>query len=414
MNITKYKLKKEKERLNSLFSVPRDLSNLVIKVTNKSLVFDTEIAKIHTTGADTTLGTMAANVAMGTHKLTGLSIPASAGDSIRATAKITEALLESATDLKHAAVTVSAPISLSTQAISLVNNAVSPATVTAIDIDATVAGNSETFFTATTATEIYTDTKTTLAAVKADADVASAISLKHTAGTDTALGAVGTKNPPIDADKALYRDSTVSDALVTSTWTQVKAFLKTYFDSLYVIVSGALGTPSSGVLTNCTNYPGLAITAGKTITTTENTSLDEAVAMSDKLTIPGAWTTPAFDAANFTASGSMTWTVEAADVKTFSYLIIGKTMFLTVKLENTTVGGTPDTVLYIKIPESKLAAKGAYGPYLSFDNNVGALGMWRTGAGIGNIYLYRNPAGDAWSAVTNAACVYVSITVEIN
>jgi hypothetical protein len=36
----------------------------------------------------------------------------------------------------HAAVTVSAPISLSTQAISLVNNAVSPATVTAIDIGA--------------------------------------------------------------------------------------------------------------------------------------------------------------------------------------------------------------------------------------------------------------------------------------
>jgi len=55
----------------------------------------------------------------------------------------------------------------------------------------------------------------------------------HTQGTDTALGAVGTKDPPIDADKAIYRDSTASDALVTSTWTQVKAFLKTYFDTLY-------------------------------------------------------------------------------------------------------------------------------------------------------------------------------------
>ena len=55
----------------------------------------------------------------------------------------------------------------------------------------------------------------------------------HTQGTDVALGAVGEKNPPIDADKAIYRDSTTSDALVTSTWTQVKAFLKTYFDTLY-------------------------------------------------------------------------------------------------------------------------------------------------------------------------------------
>jgi len=56
---------------------------------------------------------------------------------------------------------------------------------------------------------------------------------RHTQGTDIALGALGTKNPPIDADKAIYRDSTASDALVTSTWTQVKAFLKTYFDTIY-------------------------------------------------------------------------------------------------------------------------------------------------------------------------------------
>ena len=75
-------------------------------------------------------------------------------------------------------------------------------------------------------------------ATNTDAEVASAVTLKHTAGTDTALGAVGSKNPPIDADKAIYRDSTASDALVTSTWTQVKAFLKTYFDTLYVAVTG--------------------------------------------------------------------------------------------------------------------------------------------------------------------------------
>ncbi len=70
------------------------------------------------------------------------------------------------------------------------------------------------------------------------ANAASAVTLKHTAGTDTALGAVGAKNPPIDADLALYRDSAAANALVTSTWTQVKAFLKTYFDTLYVAVTG--------------------------------------------------------------------------------------------------------------------------------------------------------------------------------
>lgn len=63
--------------------------------------------------------------------------------------------------------------------------------------------------------------------------VAAAVAAAHAQGTDVALGAVGVKNPPIDADKPLYRDSTAGDALVTSTWTQIKAFFKTYFDTLY-------------------------------------------------------------------------------------------------------------------------------------------------------------------------------------
>jgi hypothetical protein len=58
----------------------------------------------------------------------------------------------------------------------------------------------------------------------------------HTQGTDTALGTVGTKNPPIDADKPLYRDSESSDALKTSTWSQIKAFFKTYFDTIYSVL----------------------------------------------------------------------------------------------------------------------------------------------------------------------------------
>jgi len=56
---------------------------------------------------------------------------------------------------------------------------------------------------------------------------------KHTQGADTALGALGTKDTPVDADKVIQRDSADSDVVKTSTWTQIKAFLKTYFDTLY-------------------------------------------------------------------------------------------------------------------------------------------------------------------------------------
>ena len=91
-------------------------------------------------------------------------------------------------------------------------------------------------------------------------DVASAVSLKHATGGDTALGAVGTKDPPIDADKALYRDSTASDALVTSTWTQIKAFLKTYFDTLYGTLGAAHAQQHS--VTSTSDHTSTA-TAGK-------------------------------------------------------------------------------------------------------------------------------------------------------
>jgi hypothetical protein len=63
------------------------------------------------------------------------------------------------------------------------------------------------------------------------------------------VGALSTKNPPIDADLAVYRDSAAADSLVTSTWAQVKTFL---FNSP-ALVTPALGTPASGTLTNCTS-----------------------------------------------------------------------------------------------------------------------------------------------------------------
>ena len=59
----------------------------------------------------------------------------------------------------------------------------------------------------------------------------------HGQNTDTNLGTVGTKTSPVDNDKVLYRNSASSDALVTSTWSQIKSFFKTYFDTLYSAIT---------------------------------------------------------------------------------------------------------------------------------------------------------------------------------
>ena len=59
----------------------------------------------------------------------------------------------------------------------------------------------------------------------------------HEQNSDTNLGTLGTKTTPVDNDKVVYRNSESSDTLATSTWTQIKSFLKTYFDTLYSAIT---------------------------------------------------------------------------------------------------------------------------------------------------------------------------------
>lgn len=69
------------------------------------------------------------------------------------------------------------------------------------------------------------------------------------------------KTTPVDADTMPLIDSEASNVLKKVTWANIKATLKTYFDTVYqaagsyLTSGGALGTPSSGTLTNCTGLP---------------------------------------------------------------------------------------------------------------------------------------------------------------
>jgi hypothetical protein len=65
-----------------------------------------------------------------------------------------------------------------------------------------------------------------------------------------------------------------------------------------------------------------------------------------------------FNAADFAATLSMTWTVGALDVTEFSYAIQGNLMFLWLNLTTTTVGGTVTGAnLTLKLPAGAVAAK---------------------------------------------------------
>jgi hypothetical protein len=64
----------------------------------------------------------------------------------------------------------------------------------------------------------------------------------------------------------------------------------------------------------------------------------------------GGWVTPTFSAADYTANGSMTWTVDAGDVSLLRYRLSGKTLEVLFTLTATSVGGTLNTDLDCTIP----------------------------------------------------------------
>jgi len=85
-------------------------------------------------------------------------------------------------------------------------------------------------------------------------------------------------------------------------------------------------------------------------------------------TAVGQWIDVPYSAANFTASPGMTWTVQAADVITYAYAVIGKLLFLNLYLDFTAVGGTPGPKLYAALPGGFQAARPAQFLALAYDN----------------------------------------------
>lgn len=129
---------------------------------------------------------------------------------------------------------------------------------------------------------------------------------------------------------------------------------------------------------------------------------------------PPAWTSPSYNAGDFTANSSMTWTVDAGDVTNFQYTISGKTMTVNFYLSTTSIGGTPSTNLQIKIPASKVSAKQSGGPVV-IDNGTGVylLGIGLVTASGTNIII-RKADGSNWLTSANTAYVYGQMTFEIN
>lgn len=150
----------------------------------------------------------------------------------------------------------------------------------------------------------------------------------------TLLHAASAKTTLVDADEVNGTDSAASFGLIRTTWTNVKAFLKTYFDTLYAPLSRPLvvvpfypGAPTASALmclfaapasiTTLTFAAALAGSSGKALTAaTAQTDFDvrkDATTSADGTSVgtirfAAAGTVPTFIAASgFTLTGGTNW-----------------------------------------------------------------------------------------------------------
>lgn len=125
------------------------------------------------------------------------------------------------------------------------------------------------------------------------------------------------------------------------------------------------------------------------------------------------WTDVAYDAANFTGNGAMTWTVGAADVQTLAYRIDGTTMTVAFTITNTTVGGTPSTKLQIKVPGNRSIASKMTAPVYILDNSSAKFGFVQAASTEPTKMEILLPDLTNWAAATNTTLVEGLITFEV-
>jgi hypothetical protein len=126
----------------------------------------------------------------------------------------------------------------------------------------------------------------------------------------------------------------------------------------------------------------------------------------------GEWTAPAFNAANFSGFGTMTWTVASGDVGAYAYSLIGKSMIVLIFLSSTTVAGTPTSQLMVAIPGGFTAAKAASEMCQIIDNGSRTTGLLQVAAAGTTVDISRLDAAN-FTASTDNTFVRGTIIFEV-
>ena len=118
----------------------------------------------------------------------------------------------------------------------------------------------------------------------------------------------------------------------------------------------------------------------------------------------------AYTAGNYTAGGTMTWTVDSGDVFAESFTEVGTTQWFSFVLTTTTVGGTANPELRVTLPNSRTATRTTSGVCVGLDNGTNYNGMWQVLSGNTYASLYSVPnTSTNWTLSTNATQVRCTV-----
>jgi hypothetical protein len=115
----------------------------------------------------------------------------------------------------------------------------------------------------------------------------------------------------------------------------------------------------------------------------------------------GIWTTPAFNAANFTATGG-SWGVDLGDVGTLAYTITGaKMMTIVFIIQGTDVSSTPSSLSMV-IPDGYVAGSYSVRNLIQVADagtvGTGSMGVAASGT---TVTFYRNTSGANWTTTSS-------------
>jgi hypothetical protein len=139
-----------------------------------------------------------------------------------------------------------------------------------------------------------------------------------------------------------------------------------------------------------------------------------------RTTAIGEWINVPFDANSFGSSGGSGgwgagyWQVDAADIATLAYTLIGKTMVLNCYIQATNVPIVAG-VLYVVLPPGFVAAQHARAIIQAVNAGINNEGMLVATAGSNVLSLYATTTGTAWTATAghNTYCIG-QITIPVD